>query len=156
MYFRWFLPVSSKTPRPSWARPFYGAILSLDNFPRAGIRTTSKCLVAVVTFSDFPEPVDNCSVAQVTETSMEVDCVPGYDGGLSQSFHLTVYKDDRSSSNVVTNITSHDRPHFLLRQLQPSSYYFLDVYSSNIRGRSKKSALLTSSTLQSKQLSLGW
>lgn len=105
--------------------------------------------------ADFPEPLSSCSVFDVSDTSMEVNCDAGYDGGLNQKFYLIVYMDERKSSNVVYNISRDDKPNFSVKNLKPSTYYYLDVYSSNIKGKSKERSLLTSTTLASKQQSLG-
>ncbi|XP_074599899.1 nephrin-like isoform X2 [Brevipalpus obovatus] len=135
-----------------FTRQDYG---SLQCWARNEAGSQEKPCIFHIVPADYPEPPANCSVSRVSDISMEIDCEPGYDGGLSQIFHLMVYRNDRSPSNLVYNLSSIDRPHFILHHLLPESYYFLDVYSSNIRGRSRDMSLLTSTTLTSEQLSLG-
>lgn len=38
-----------------------------------------------------PDPVKDCSVTNKTFTSIHVDCKPGYDGGLLQTFVIEVF-----------------------------------------------------------------
>ena len=38
-----------------------------------------------------PDPVQECGVTNKTFTSIHVECTPGYDGGLQQSFVIEVF-----------------------------------------------------------------
>ena len=38
-----------------------------------------------------PDPVRECGVTNKTFTSIHVECTPGYDGGLQQSFVIEVF-----------------------------------------------------------------
>ena len=38
-----------------------------------------------------PDPVKDCQVTNKTFTSIYVECAPGYDGGLKQSFVIAVF-----------------------------------------------------------------
>ncbi|CAG0884521.1 unnamed protein product [Darwinula stevensoni] len=81
-----------------------------------------------------PDPPINCSITNHTSTSMDVDCVEGFDGGLVQSFALEVY-DATSPHTLLTNLTRNS-PSFSLEDLVPGSHVILSLYSTNAKGRS--------------------
>lgn len=101
---------------------------------------TKPCAYSIVA-AGAPDSVRNCTVVNITEDSMRVDCVDGYDGGLLQHFLLEIFDttDDRSST-LRANITS-TKPNFNINQLQPARSYLLIIYSVNAKGRSKGIAL---------------
>ena len=90
-----------------------------------------------------PDSVSNCSVTNVTEDSLKVDCGEGYDGGLSQHFVMEVR--DSLVQRLRANVTS-GRASFTARSLSPGTAFLLVIYSSNAKGRSK-AIVLTASTL---------
>jgi hypothetical protein len=45
----------------------------------------------IISFSGKPDPVKDCSVTNKTFTSIHIECKPGYDGGLQQSFVVEVF-----------------------------------------------------------------
>ena len=51
-----------------------------------------------VFFSVSPEPVENCSVINKSSESFHLLCLPGFDGGMNQTFHIFV--KDRDSNEV--------------------------------------------------------
>ncbi|GIY95086.1 hypothetical protein CEXT_210201 [Caerostris extrusa] len=52
------------------------------------------CLFAIVPAGP-PEALLNCTVVNHTENSIQVDCIEGYNGGLSQMFTIEVFDIDR-------------------------------------------------------------
>jgi len=48
-------------------------------------------LIILIFFLGKPDPVKECVVTNKTFTSIFVECVAGYDGGLKQSFVIAVY-----------------------------------------------------------------
>ncbi|KAH0955085.1 hypothetical protein HN011_006488, partial [Eciton burchellii] len=109
-----------------------------DNF----VGTQSRpCLFQVVA-AGKPFSVRNCTLANQTYTSVEVKCVPGYDGGLPQRFVLEVYHGDvdfLTSSQPLYNVSNLDEPTFALAGLEASveAGVHVAVYAVNAKGRSQ-------------------
>lgn len=51
-----------------------------------------------------PEAPTNCSLYNVSASSLTVACMPGFDGGLNQTFAMEVY--GTSPHSLKANITS--------------------------------------------------
>lgn len=81
-----------------------------------------------------PFPVKNCTLSNQTSSSVEVSCLPGFDGGLPQLFLLELY----SSNSAVPryNITSSTEPYFFLDNLEPDVTFRIVVFAANAKGRS--------------------
>lgn len=101
-------------------------------------------------FPGKPFPVRNCTLANQTYTSVEVKCVPGYDGGLTQKFVLEVYHGDidfLSRIQPLYNVSNIEEPSFALSGLEASveAGVHVAVYAVNAKGRSPP-AILTEVT----------
>ncbi|KYQ48081.1 Kin of IRRE-like protein 1, partial [Trachymyrmex zeteki] len=99
------------------------------------------CLFQLVA-AGKPFPVRNCTLANQTYTSVEVKCVPGYDGGLPQKFVLEVYHGDvdyLANSQPLYNVSNPDEPSFALAGLEASveAGVHVAVYAVNAKGRSQ-------------------
>ncbi|RLU16894.1 hypothetical protein DMN91_010963 [Ooceraea biroi] len=99
------------------------------------------CLFQLVA-AGKPFSVRNCTLANQTYTSVEVKCVPGYDGGLPQKFVLEVYHGDvdfLTSSQPLYNVSNPDEPTFALTGLEASveAGVHVAVYAVNAKGRSQ-------------------
>ncbi|XP_055848282.1 uncharacterized protein LOC129913564 isoform X2 [Episyrphus balteatus] len=79
-------------------------------------------------------------------STMELECLPGYDGGLQQQFFLEAYDSKTKKLRLNTTSTYSDAPIFRidLTDLSPMEYYpdpnpalHLVVYSVNQKGRSE-------------------
>ncbi|XP_058116083.1 hemicentin-1 [Anopheles ziemanni] len=81
-----------------------------------------------------PDQVHNCTVANVSMTSLAVRCYEGFNGGLAQSFFLELR--DSHTQEVRFNNTS-PVPRFAVPNLHPSVIYQLAVYAFNSKGRSE-------------------
>ena len=66
-------------------------------------------------FSGPPEAPTNCSVVNQTTDSLEVACLPGFDGGLRQKFKMEVA--DLQTGDLLAN-SSKDTPHFQVKKSQ--------------------------------------
>lgn len=87
----------------------------------------------------------SCSVTNHTVDSLLVQCEPGYDGGLAQTFHLEVHS---SSKDLLRgNITSQESPTFLVQDLVTGTSFILVLYASNAKGRSHSVALVASTLM---------
>ena len=54
-------------------------------------------------FSVAPDPVENCTVINKSSETFHLQCTPGFDGGMAQSFVITVM--DREHGDIVYNST---------------------------------------------------
>lgn len=70
-------------------------------------------------FSGPPDPPSNCSVVNQTTDSLEVECLPGFDGGLEQTFQLEV--TDLQTDLVLAN-DSGQVPEFVVSNLSSLSH----------------------------------
>uniref|UniRef100_A0A182JBS5 Ig-like domain-containing protein n=1 Tax=Anopheles atroparvus TaxID=41427 RepID=A0A182JBS5_ANOAO len=105
------------------------------------------CFFQVV-LAGLPSAVKNCSINNQTQHSVEVQCLPGYDGGLPQIFILEVISS--RTGRVRYNLTNPDEPYFLVESLENLIHYgagYDDVgddnplkaiiYAVNQKGRSQ-------------------
>ncbi|XP_039436000.2 uncharacterized protein LOC120417845 [Culex pipiens pallens] len=81
-----------------------------------------------------PDQVHNCSLANVSMTSLNVRCYEGFNGGLAQSFFLELR--DTHTQEVRFNNTA-PIPRFAVPNLHPSAVYQLSVYAFNSKGKSE-------------------
>ncbi|XP_076067139.1 neural cell adhesion molecule 1-B-like isoform X2 [Oratosquilla oratoria] len=111
------------------------------------------CLFHVIPAAT-PEPVSNCSVANVSSTGAMVWCQAGWDGGLVQTFTLAVVRakpssnliqdehqrDSDSSSippRVLPNTSSSPKPEFLVMGLEAGTEYTFSISAVNAKGVSQ-------------------
>ncbi|KAF2365499.1 Immunoglobulin-like domain [Trinorchestia longiramus] len=118
------------------------------------------CVFHVV-HSSPPEPVQNCTVSNVSRTTVTVRCQAGWDGGLQQTFTLSVSQNSISiptsaanSSNgtsprVLANTSSSPKAEFTVTGLLPGKAYVLTIAAVNSRGQSSP-VRVTLETLQDK------
>lgn len=97
-------------------------------------------LVTLHCYIGAPESPHDCLVINQTSEVLIVDCEPGYNGSLTQMFHLEVY--DSVMEHMTGNLTKLDRPNFQATNLLPGTSYVLVIYASNIKGRSNSVALV--------------
>ncbi|XP_075168713.1 sidestep V [Haematobia irritans] len=94
--------------------------------------------------ADLPEPVKNCSAYNFTANSMQIQCIPGYDGGIPQHFHVQVY--DELNRQILYN-TSFRNPEFTVKRLPSDSVFVLRITAVNAQGPSKVAFRLRGRTL---------
>ena len=92
-----------------------------------------------------PEAVQNCSVVNESTDSFQVNCAPGFNGGLPQQFSLTVWKMNgiRGGDNSIAvgqgeptlaaNLTG-TIPRFTVTGLEPGSKYVGELVGHNVKG----------------------
>lgn len=71
-----------------------------------------------------------------------VECEAGYNGGLTQKYHLDVYNS--AVDHLQVNITSVDAPIFSVSRLPAGTPFVLVIYASNEKGKSNSVALMGS------------
>ncbi|GIY75656.1 uncharacterized protein CDAR_560541 [Caerostris darwini] len=106
-------------------------------------RQREPCVFTVIPAGP-PEPLQNCSVVNYTEDSLQVECVEGYNGGLVQIFQLEVYDD--TGRKLHGNFTS-VQPQFYVSGLPSGKILRLVVFAKNSKGKSAP-IVLTANTLQ--------
>ncbi|XP_063636218.1 nephrin-like [Cydia splendana] len=83
-----------------------------------------------------PDPPFNCSSLNLTEDSVELRCMAGYDGGLHTLYFVEAWEHD----TLLTNASSIS-PVWKLRNLGSGKAVKLVFYASNARGRSETTTL---------------
>ncbi|XP_058819211.1 hemicentin-2-like [Topomyia yanbarensis] len=68
-----------------------------------------------ITRADLPAPVSNCTLYNRTQQFAEIQCTPGYDGGLPQMFMLELVSKRTGTRRF--NFSNKHEPYFFLDQL---------------------------------------
>lgn len=89
-------------------------------------------------FTGRPDQVHNCTITNISMTSLSVRCLEGFNGGIKQEFMLEV--KDSQTSELRANYTS-PFPRFTVNSLSPSSIYLVSIYAFNSKGRSDPSVV---------------
>ncbi|KAL1513906.1 hypothetical protein ABEB36_003245 [Hypothenemus hampei] len=96
------------------------------------------CIFQVV-IAGRPSQLQNCSLQNQTTNSLQIECVEGYDGGLTQSFDMEVL--ELPSLRARLNLTTYKAPIFIVDGLDPGSSYRIILYASNKKGRSEATVI---------------
>ncbi|XP_071550563.1 neural cell adhesion molecule 2-like [Panulirus ornatus] len=103
------------------------------------------CIFHVI-HASAPDPVNNCTVENISSTGVGVRCQAGWDGGLGQTFTLSVTharahtraRDNKKASpRVLANTSTSPRPEFSLSGLEPGTEYVLTIMGVNKKGQSE-------------------
>ncbi|XP_017493193.1 PREDICTED: neural cell adhesion molecule 1-A isoform X2 [Rhagoletis zephyria] len=106
------------------------------------VGTQSQPCMFQVVLAALPNIVTNCSIANRTEVSVDIQCIPGYDGGLPQIFVLEIFSARTGLTRF--NLTNVEEPLFSLENLdtltsmmtQENNSLKLRIYAYNPKGRS--------------------
>ena len=98
-----------------------------------------------------PAPPTNCVILNQTTDVLQVECEPGFDGGLDQSFMLEVV--DIKTTMMLANVSS-SRPVFTITGLNPGRDLRLAIFGVNKNGKSQPS-ILDGFTTKVAQLQVG-
>ncbi|XP_069944593.1 protein turtle homolog B [Cherax quadricarinatus] len=100
-----------------------------------------------IVYASPPDPVNNCTVENISTTSVGVRCQAGWDGGLVQTFTLTVtdarahtraaHHNKKAAPRVLANTSTSPRPEFSLTGLEPGTEYVLTIIGINKKGQSE-------------------
>ena len=110
--------------------------------------TLKHLLLIILSFGVLgkPEAVQNCSVINESTDSFQVNCYPGFNGGLPQHFTLSVYKVNGASGSGAINLGGHGvqqqptanlsstLPRFTVSGLEPGSKYIGELVGHNVKG----------------------
>lgn len=88
-----------------------------------------------------PSAPYNCTVNNITSNGLSINCLPGYDGGLTQSFNLQVLQA-KADNRIVFNATGHQSGDFNVYSLEPATSYELHIWTENTKGRSSSVHLM--------------
>ncbi|XP_062123864.1 LOW QUALITY PROTEIN: hemicentin-1 [Drosophila sulfurigaster albostrigata] len=80
-----------------------------------------------------PDQVHNCTILNISMTSLTATCSDGFNGGLPQLFILEL--QDANNKEIKANITS-TVPRFTVSGLHPGNVYILSIFAYNSKGRS--------------------
>ncbi|XP_037079503.1 nephrin-like [Pollicipes pollicipes] len=105
-------------------------------------RMASPCVFHIIAAGP-PDPLYNCSIHNQTSSGLLARCLPGFDGGVLQTFLLNVYSD--VGSRLVFSRTS-DSPLWWVDGLAPGRRFRLQAIAQNAKGRSA-AVVLDGSTL---------
>ncbi|XP_068246902.1 neural cell adhesion molecule 2-like isoform X3 [Palaemon carinicauda] len=120
----------------------YGTLLCWAN-NEVG-RQLTPCIFHVI-HASAPDPVNNCTVDNVTSASASIRCQAGWDGGMEQTFMLRVsharaqtraYDKKKEAPRVLANTSTSPKPEFLLTGLEPGTEYVLTIMGVNKKGQS--------------------
>ncbi|CAH0721444.1 unnamed protein product, partial [Brenthis ino] len=92
---------------------------------------TSPCVYTLLP-ATRPDPPSNCSVYNLTDDSLDLTCLAGYEGGLQCVYIAEVWANE----GLVTNSTN-GAAVWNLRRLGAKRHLKLVVYAANSRGRSE-------------------
>ncbi|RWS27309.1 hypothetical protein B4U80_13726, partial [Leptotrombidium deliense] len=85
-----------------------------------------------------PEVPRNCMTSNADVNKVTVNCTPGFDGGLEQTFHMEAFRESNSQLDIISIQSSIDRPIFTLNNLEPNVSLLILIYASNEKGKSEK------------------
>ncbi|KAK8739352.1 hypothetical protein OTU49_003591 [Cherax quadricarinatus] len=128
---------------------FEGVVSWISYTPRAAVdygellcwahtalgRQREPCVARLVA-ADKPDPPERCAVSRATPHTLTVLCTAAHDGGLPQTFLMTVSlsgKEVTNSTSVTSEITAYD--------LEPDTRYRLTLWSANTHGNSRRTTL---------------
>lgn len=98
----------------------------------------SGCIIS--TGAGKPQSVHNCTVRNNTDGAVNVQCEPGYDGGLQQVFVLEVFAENLDSQadgeTLYRNMTERTSPRFSLGKVALGVLYTARMYAVNAKGKS--------------------
>ena len=109
-------------------------------------RQESPCIFHLVP-AGKPDPVNNCSVNNQSHSSFHLNCQPGFDGGLPQTFIMEVR--DMQDGFMVSNVSS-QTPSFSVNGLQSGRTFQVQIHSFNDKGQSA-TLIIKSATLSIKK-----
>jgi len=96
--------------------------------------------------------VKNCTAYNATANSLQIQCIPGYDGGIPQHFHAQIY--DELNRQILYN-ASYKYSEFTVKRLPSDSVFVIRITAVNAQGASKVAYRLRGRTLSAPLLRTG-
>lgn len=91
-----------------------------------------------VCFTGKPDSPHNCTILNQTATSLNVECIDGFDGGLPQIFVMEV---TNAQNHRRSNVTNKHQPIFTINGLESGLEYDITVFAQNKKGKSEATKL---------------
>lgn len=93
-----------------------------------------------------PSQLSNCTIKAALNLSseiLEVECVPGYDGGIKQEFRLEAFDVSNGKMRLNASSASTETPIFRIAvaDLLPATHFYLRVFAINAKGKSDPTLL---------------
>ncbi|CAL4123112.1 unnamed protein product, partial [Meganyctiphanes norvegica] len=138
----------------------YGTLLC---WARNNIGMQLQPCVYHIIHAALPEPVHNCTVSNITSTGVRLHCHEGWDGGMEQTFMLSVSQEQDAAAHllekprVLAYTSNSPKPQFILSQLDSDVNYILTVSAMNKKGQSQpvRIRITTQTGVVGKQISPG-
>ncbi|KAA0203440.1 hypothetical protein HAZT_HAZT010522, partial [Hyalella azteca] len=96
------------------------------------------CVMQIVPAAK-PEKARNCEVfnnSSMPRSVALVSCLPGWDGGLAQTFTLEVRESRHKHSRILASVQHSPTPVFNMKGLKPDEEYLFIITAVNSRGTS--------------------
>ncbi|XP_044729168.1 nephrin-like [Chrysoperla carnea] len=110
----------------------YGTVMCWAN-NLAG-RQIEPCVFHIIA-AGKPDPPFNCTLANQSTESLQIECIEGFNGGQQQSFMVEVF--DQQNDILQANITGSNIPIFTVNGLGAGKILKILVYAVNSKGRSE-------------------
>ncbi|KAI1303170.1 Kin of IRRE-like protein 3 [Halotydeus destructor] len=123
----------------------YG-MLSCWGQNRIGMQT-QPCTFFIIP-AGLPESPENCTITNETANSVTVECLPAFDGGLEQSFHLQISLAGNAKNFI--EMSTKDYPFFSVANLPSGANLLVKIFSANSKGHSSMVTLVANTVLVSK------
>ncbi|CAG5008707.1 unnamed protein product [Parnassius apollo] len=107
----------------------------------SNVHFTHNSLCGCTICLEKPSAVRNCNITNVTYDSLTLNCTPGHDGGVRQTFFLEVF--DKTTGMLLRNINN-EEPLFEVPGLSTSGILALSIRSYNSKGLSEAFTLACS------------
>lgn len=108
----------------------YGTVTCHAHSP---LGRSGPCMYQIMA-ADVPDAVRNCSAYNATASSIQINCVPGKDGGIQQYFHVKIIDDNRQ---LMLYNTSYKHSDFMLKRLPSDSLFLIKIMAYNQQGSSE-------------------
>lgn len=96
-------------------------------------RQRNPCIFHII-LAVAPDPVSNCTIINKSSETFHLQCIPGFDGGMEQMFHVTV--TDRATGVTHFNKTTRELDLFI-ENLSEGTSYLTTVMPANKKGVGK-------------------
>ena len=107
----------------------YGTLMC---WSRNDIGEQQKPCVFHIIAAGRPDPVKNCTTSNVNNSAFQINCAPGFNGGLPQNFTIEVIENETLDKIVYKAMST--QPVFSVTDLKDSKDYRVYVIPVNMKG----------------------
>ena len=107
----------------------YGTLMC---WSRNAIGEQQKPCVFHIIAAGRPDPVKNCTTSNVNNSAFQINCSPGFNGGLPQNFTIEVIENETLDKIVFRGVNT--GPMFSVTDLKDSTDYRVYVIPVNMKG----------------------